>query len=297
MLGSVAEFVYTVLLKPPLLRRAANAVIKAVLPQTVRAGGAVICINPVDPVISGALTLRVYERDEMDFFRANFLPDMTLIDVGANVGLYSGMALATPGFQGRILAIEPHAESRRFLQGTLRSNGSVEQQRRVVVSDLAASDRAGTLTLYENSQNRGDNRIYPDPLLDRTEPIASDTLDRICEQSGIGSVQFLKIDVQGAEAKVIHGAARVLAQSTDCILMTEFWPYGIARSGSDALGYLASLRALGFALYELRRGGKELLPIGDPGKLIARTQARKYANLIGLKGAVAAAARDPVARD
>ena len=49
-----------------------------------------------DPVISGALTLGVYERGEIAFFRSRFRAGMTLVDVGANVGLYSALALSTP---------------------------------------------------------------------------------------------------------------------------------------------------------------------------------------------------------
>src|SRR5690348_10052485 len=78
---TIAEFVYTVLLRPRPLRRAANAAIRALLPQKVRVGAATVWINPEDPVISGALTLGVYERGEIAFFLSRFGADMTFIDV------------------------------------------------------------------------------------------------------------------------------------------------------------------------------------------------------------------------
>ena len=43
---SVAEFIYTVLLKPPPLRRAANAAIRALLPERVRVGEAAVWLIP-----------------------------------------------------------------------------------------------------------------------------------------------------------------------------------------------------------------------------------------------------------
>jgi FkbM family methyltransferase len=284
---TVSEFVYTVLLRPPLLRRVANAAIKAVLPKTIRVGDAIIWINPNDPVVSGALTFQVYERDEISFFRSHFGRNMTLIDVGANVGLYTGIALSTVGFQGKILAIEPHGESRSFLLKTIQSNRGAEQQSNVMVCDCAASDHPGALKFYKNSQNKGDNRLYPDPLLDEEEIVAADTLDNICQRHGIESVHFLKVDVQGAEAKVINGAYKVLERSGDCILMTEFWPYGLACSGSDALGYLESLISLGFTLYELPKKGKGIIPIANLQALISRTHGRNYVNVLGVKGKVA----------
>ena len=272
---TIAEFVYTVLLRPRPLRRAANATIRALLPESIRVGPATVWLNPDDPVISGALTLGVYERSEIAFFRSRFRADMTFIDVGANVGLYSALALATPGFRGRVLAIEPHGESRQYLQKTVEANGAAQ------ICELAASDSPGTLTLYKNPENKGDNRLYPDPLLRSEERIAADTLDNICRRHGIGAAQFIKIDVQGAEAQVMRGAKELLAASADCVLMTEFWPYGLARCGADGLAYLQLLQDSGFRLYQL---GRNLAPVNDARALVERTQGRHYANLVGIKG-------------
>jgi len=98
---NLPEFVYTVLLKRPPFRLAANAAIKTLLPKTVTVGEAIVWINPNDPVVSGALAFRVFERDEISFFSSHFSRDMTLIDAGANVGLYTGIALSTKGFKER----------------------------------------------------------------------------------------------------------------------------------------------------------------------------------------------------
>jgi FkbM family methyltransferase len=281
---AISEFVYSVLLKPPVLRRITNATIKGVLPKTVRVGDAIIWINPNDPVVSGALTFQVYERNEIAFVRSHFGPDMTLIDVGANVGLYTGIALSVPGFQGTILAIEPHSESRSYLYKTIQSNTGVHGRGNVMVCDKAASDRSETLKLYMNAQNKGDNRLYPDALLDEAQVVAADTLDNICLRYGVESVDMFKVDVQGAEAKVISGATNLLNNSADCMLMTEFWPYGLSQAGSNPLDYLQSLGKLGFTLYELPKNGKRIIPIDDAPDLIARTPNRNYVNVLGLKG-------------
>ena len=181
-----------------------------------------------------------------------------------------------------MLAIEPHRESRIYLQKTIQSNAAAAASATIV--GLAASDRAETLTLYQNPDNKGDNRLYPDGLLHGQETIGADTLDNICREHGVASVGFIKIDVQGAEAKVVRGARGVLGASSDCVLMTEFWPYGLARCGADALEYLDLLRALGFRLYELSGNQGTLTAIRTPHELIERTQGRRYANLVGLKG-------------
>lgn len=283
---ALAEFIYTVLLKPPPLRRAANATIKRLLPATVRVGDAVLHVNPEDPVVSGALTFRVYERDEIAAFRSFLGPGMTMIDVGANIGLYTALALAEPAFSGTIVALEPDAESRTYLRRAIASNARSDGTVRVVVSDAAASDHSGEVVLYRNADNRGDSRIYPAPALAQGAAVPTTTLDELAEREGIDSVGLLKIDVQGAEAQVIAGAMRLIERSRDVVLMTEFWPDGLARSGADAAAYLVTLRELGFALHELR--GRRVVPLVDEAALIARTHGRRYTNLIGLKGHAAA---------
>ena len=281
---TIAEFVYTTLLKPRLLRRAANAAIRAALPESIRVGGATVWLNPDDPVVSGALRFGVYERGEIAFFRSQFGADMTLVDVGANVGLYSALALSTPGFCGRVLAIEPHNESRLYLQKTIESNAPKAAPGAARICGLAASDRPETVTLYQNPENKGDNRLYPDPLLRGAETVSADTLDNICRSYGIVSAQFVKLDVQGAEAKVMRGAVELLAASRDCILMTEFWPYGLSRCGADGLEYLEILQELGFRLYEISGHRGVLAPVSSLRALIERTPGRRYANLVGVKG-------------
>jgi FkbM family methyltransferase len=279
---NLAEFVYTTLLRPRALKNAANLTIRSLIPKTVSVGGAVIYLNPKDPVISSALALRVYERNEICFFRKHFSPRMTFVDIGANVGLYTGMALATEQFQGTILCMEPHSESRAFLNETIKANIGSNCSCRIIVSDAAASDIEGTLTLYKNSQNNGDNRLYPDPLLDECERIHSTTLDKCCALNNIESIDFLKIDVQGGEGKVISGGLNILHNSRDCILISEFWPYGLSKAGSDAEQLLSLLRVTGFTLFKLDRQGK--LTTLNETDLIAQTQGRKYENIVGLKG-------------
>ena len=124
---SAAEFIYTVLLKPPLLRRGANYILTSMLPRTINVKGATIHLNPSDPVVSGALTLRSYEKEEIDFFVKWFQPGMTFVDVGANVGLYTGLALHISA-DARILCIEPDKNSSLYLKKTIQSNRATEQQ-------------------------------------------------------------------------------------------------------------------------------------------------------------------------
>lgn len=278
---SLAEYIYTVLLKPAPLRKAANFALKSILPRTKIVKGATIHLNPADPVISGAITLKSYENDEIEFFTERFTPGMSFVDVGANVGLYTGMALQKSPAGSVITCVEPDAKSRHYLSQTIQSNNA-KGQINVYLCPVAASDEKGSITLYKNPQNKGDNRIYSDPLCAESESIEADTLDNLCRKHGVQWINFLKVDVQGAEYKVFSGGRSILSASPDCILMTEFWPYGLTNCGSSPGEYLRLLQDLGFSLFEL--DGKSMVPVHDFQLLISRCPGRVYRNLIGLKG-------------
>lgn len=59
-----AEFLYTVVLRPRPLRSLANTMLRLIVKPELHIHGCVVALNPKDPVISGALTLGVYEKAE-----------------------------------------------------------------------------------------------------------------------------------------------------------------------------------------------------------------------------------------
>jgi FkbM family methyltransferase len=277
-----AEFIYTVMLKPRPLRIATNALLRAVLPRARKVNGAVVYLNPDDPVISGALTLGVYEKEEIAFFERVVEPEMVFVDVGANVGLYTALGLRRMRHPGRIICVEPDPASAAFLEQTIRSNHQGDQSPKVSFHQVALSDTQGEVMLHKNRENKGDNRIYSDALCTDAIQVASDTLDNLLEREGIDEINLIKIDVQGAEAKVVAGGRRVLQKSTDCVMMTEFWPNGLTNCGSSPSDYLTMLEDIGLSLYSL--DGTILRPVLDHQALIASCPGRVYRNLVGIKG-------------
>lgn len=279
---TISEFSYTVLLKPKLLRRLTNAVLKTLLPRKKRVSGATIVLNPSDPVISAAVLFGVYEHWELKFFSSNYRPDSVFVDVGANAGLYTGIALSRSDARSTVLCIEPHEESRVYLEQTIKENLREGATAKVVVCPVAASDRQGKSTLYQNPDNKGDNRLASDPLCVGRSVVATETLDSICARNGISRIDFLKMDVQGHEGLVLRGGAGVLSTSDQCLMMFEFWPQGLSQSGVPPEQFLGDLDASGFKLYAPKPG--RLVLIDDLRDAIHENPGRIYANLVALKG-------------
>ena len=63
-----AEFLYVSIFKNKRVKNLINSIIKLLLPKKIKINNATLFINPNDPVISGALTLGVYEINEINFF-------------------------------------------------------------------------------------------------------------------------------------------------------------------------------------------------------------------------------------
>jgi FkbM family methyltransferase len=288
---SLAEFIYTEVLKPKPLKALTNAILLRIIPETLKMGPAVLHLDLSDPVVSGALTLHVFEPSELAFFRKYCRGALTLVDIGANVGLYTVLAMHQLDAGGRIVALEPHPGSFAFLQRNVSANRAVPSTcSRVEALNLAAAPERGPQELRLNPENRGDNRLYRGTYQGKIEqweslPVEGRPVDEVLAELGIEQVNFVKIDIQGYEQKAISGFQKTLARSPNVILMSEFWPKGLREAGGDARAYLEMLAGLGFRLYELmERPRGKVVPLEDWEALISRLPERKYANIIGVKG-------------
>lgn len=275
---SIPEFLYTVICRPAPVRRVVNQLILVFLPKSIRVGRAEILLNPRDPVVSGALALGVYEKEEISLFARTIQPGMTVVDVGANLGAYSAVALDRLQGRGQLLAIEPAKENFHWLQRNLKQNRGLTFKTKVLAVRVALSNKAGVGVLHKNPANKGDNRLYPDSLLAGTEKVKTTTLDALCRQKGIRSVDVLKIDVQGLEGKVLAGAKKILTQSPRCHLFCEFWAEGMNKVKDQPQSLIEFLHRLGFDLFEYQGGG--LRPL-ERASVILRTHGRNYLNLYG----------------
>lgn len=282
---SLAQFIYTEVLKPRPLRVLTNAILLRIIPRVTRVGPATIHLDPEDPVLSGAVALNVYEPGELQFFLAHCRGDMTLVDVGANVGLYTSLAMHTLSERGRIVAVEPRPQTFAYLEKNIGANRSA-QGPRVDAFRLAAAPEAGTRVLFQNPENKADNRVYASNDFQwETTEVEARPLDDVLSEQGIREIHFLKMDVQGFEQMVLRGLRQTLRRSANVTLMTEFWPKGLREAGGDACSYLEELTGLGFTLYELKeRPRGQLVPLTDREAFIGALTGRKYANLIGIKG-------------
>jgi len=163
-------------------------------------------------------------------FLARIAPQLgagTVLDVGANRGAYA-LELRRLAPRARILAFEPHPRSHAALRQVLEGTGAQALQ-------LAFGDAAGTLKLYDFAAADGSTQaslsresvgLYTQDMVEHEVPCM--TLDTFLEEHGIGTVDFLKVDTEGFDLKVLQGARHALAARRIRLIQFEFIAANIA---------------------------------------------------------------------
>jgi len=164
----------------------------------------------------------------------------TCLDIGANIGALT-LALAKLAFEGRVFAFEPSQQNYDFLATNLIRNDitNVSLQRCALwnqdgeltfsfIDELAAcsfvnDSVVGTSGLEKIRSVVTAEWAQREPLQVSTETIKCVKLDTWVEQKKIEQIDFIKLDVEGAEAAVLEGASRTI----ECfrpLLLTEYNP-------------------------------------------------------------------------
>lgn len=269
--------VISILLRPKPLRALANGVIRAIVPAVVSRHGVRVALNRNDPVLAGALTFGVYENTEIRFFTSLCRPGLTVLDIGAHVGLFTALALKGLSSNGRVFSVEPDPVNVEYLKQTIRLNGGG-----ATLVEAALSDRESRMPLFLSAENRGDNRMYSDGTGRSTVEVEVTSVDRLAGRFHLSSVDLIKMDVQGYEGHVFRGMTETVARSPHLLILMEFWPQGLQEAGTDPAGLLEALRKAGFHLFELQ-DRRPLTKIENPAAFTRRLAAPRYANIVAVK--------------
>jgi FkbM family methyltransferase len=156
-------------------------------------------------------------------------PGFRAVDVGANIGYYVLLIRKAIGQTGKIVAIEPSPENLPELYLNIKCNSLTAS---VEVIESAIGSHTGFVCL------RGG--INSGVVLngEAAYRVGIDTLDNLIE----GSVDFLKIDIEGFEGHALRGAMRLL--STRPILFVEVHPAAVEAHGSTAAELIDWLTSL-----------------------------------------------------
>ena len=176
---------------------------------------------------------------------AEFQPDDILVDVGANVGMYTIWAAATRKM--KVFAFEPEAQNYALLNRNIMANGL---QDRIKAYCVGLSDHQGLTDLYmADLRVGGSNHSVGEAIDFKLEPMSAafcqgcvvTKLDELISTQAIPIPTHIKIDVDGIEPKVIAGATAALKHSGVRSLLIE-----INTNLEDHRNMIHALTDLGF---------------------------------------------------
>jgi len=169
----------------------------------------------------------------------------TAIDIGAHAGQYCILMAAMCGATGNVVAFEPDPHARKMLMQNLELNPDIK---RPTVEALAVSDARGEAVLYSrggNSQSSLARSGIGEAAARDVETIVVPliTLDAYVAQNGLPTPQWIKIDTEGAEIRILKGATKLLAGDTE--IVCELHPYAWKEFGNSFAELMALIAASG----------------------------------------------------
>jgi FkbM family methyltransferase len=256
-------------------KSAVERMLRGLFGDTVEADGHLLDVEPHDRAVGARLRRRgIWAAAETELCKREIRAGMRVVDVGANIGYFSLLFARLVGPTGRVYAFEPEPRNFELLRRNIARNGYTN----VTTVRKAVSRASGRQQLYKSPDNLGDHRLAHGPADRDSIDVAVVALDEFF--AGDSRVDFIKLDIQGAEYGALQGARALLARSNPLCLVTEFWPAGIRACGDDPEHYLRELAALGFRLCVIGPGSRpRLVPLDGPGALHALVQRDREVDL------------------
>ncbi len=215
------------LLKPAPIRALAQKLICLLIPDAIEIGGVTLVLNRDDAVVSGNLALGCYETYNLELFEKLLRPGMCVLDVGANIGVYSAIAARKVGLTGRVIAIEPDPTNCTFLKRTKERNKLAN----LTIINKAAGSTSGEAFLHLCKTNKADHRTYDSDKSRAKIRVEMATLDAVVAELQVLQIDLLKIDTQGFEPFVAQGMQELLERNRDISIL---WSSGRGASPRPA---------------------------------------------------------------
>lgn len=200
-----------------------------------------------------SLLLSVYpnfEPAETKLIKRWVKSGMVVVDAGAHIGYFTLLMAKLVGQTGKVHSFEPGKENFTLL----KKNVQVNNYKNVVLNQTALSNKVGKVRLYISDDNPQDHRIIGNERSKKYEVVETTTLDRYFGNSG--KVEFVKMDIQGAEVLALEGGRRLLSNNKGLKMIIEFWPFVLKRGGVDSKKFFDKLQTVGLVKLIDERDGK-----------------------------------------
>lgn len=152
-------------------------------------------------------------EDEIKFLRRIISPGMRVVDVGANYGLYTLTLANRVAPTGMVWAFEPARATAAYLDRSIRANGF--ENIRLITAALSDHEGQASLGIYPDSEM---NSLVVHANTEEFETVELSTLDVCAKELGWHDIDFLKLDAEGEEQRIIDGGVRFLEDNSPLVM-------------------------------------------------------------------------------
>ena len=232
--------------------------------------GSLMKLDLSDQGISRGLYLTgVHEPHSTRQFREELKPGMVLLEIGANIGYYTLIALQHLGPKGSVVALEPSPVNVDSLSENLRLNDVADKVR---VLPYAAGREPSKLTFYEMPSGNL-NTLVKEAFDEFTPKSVYDVevlpVDELVSREGL-RIDYFRMDVEGYETEVIEGMVDTLTRPDGPVggfieVHSEF----LCRSGSSGRAFVERMFELGYKIKVSRFEGEDKVVVTSNEKFYA----------------------------
>lgn len=203
------------------------------------------------------------EEDTTDVLVRLARPGWTFIDIGANAGYFSLLAVGLGGPTSRVVAFEPNPA----LVAMLAESVSINAFDQVTVEAAACSESSGqaTLALSPEPRNSGLSSLEPSVAAAWSSArlrVPTVRLDEYCQERGL-CPDVVKIDVEGHERSAVRGMTGLLERHLPAAIICELSGDPRRAGSAEVVGDMAEF---GYEAFRIRVGG-EVSPLEPGGSL------------------------------
>ena len=167
-------------------------------------------------------TMTIRENEIIELFRPK--QGDIVVDVGAHIGRYTITSSKHVGANGKVIAIEAHPGNYEMLNRNIKLNGLTN----VISLNYAVYSKETKIKLFlpgEKSNRTIYNTLISTRATDEEKfvEVNADTLDDLLQNNEIShaNINWIKIDVEGAELEVLKGADSIMSNSKNITLLIE----------------------------------------------------------------------------
>jgi FkbM family methyltransferase len=237
--------------------------------------GCALRLHPYYLIDHNVIARGTYDAALHHYIERYVRPGMTVLDVGANIGSVALHMSRNVGQTGRVICFEPVPHVLARLRENVAANPFAAN---LLIEPMGVWSSSGTVDISVPpplQSNHGCASIFR--ASDDATPvtISVTSLDHYAASRGLGRVDLIKFDIQGAEKAALQGAAKCL-ETLRPVILTEVSAKDLAAHNVTSGAYLASIERHGYTCARLRADGS----IGEELRSEAVPEHAHYENVV-----------------